>query len=80
MDKTNQFSADLFTEAQWKWIEQKYREGYFVKDLAEFLGVHRETLRRNLQRRGVKPMYRDEMPPLSEFRREFYALGGKQDG
>ena len=75
MAKTNQFSADLFTEAQWKWIEQKYREGYFVKDLAEFLGVHRETLRRNLQRRGVKPMYRDEMPPLSEMSAEFNDLG-----
>ena len=78
--KNNQFSADLFTEAQWKWIEAKYREGYFISQLAEFLGIGRETLRRIFQRRGLRPVSHDEMTPLSEFRREFYALGGKQDG
>lgn len=78
--KNNQFSADLFTEAQWKWIEQKYREGYYISQLAEFLGIGRETLRRIFQRRGIRPVSHDEMTPLSEFRREFYALGGEQDG
>lgn len=80
MDKTNQFSEDLYTEAQWQWIEQKYREGYFMSQLAEFLGIGRNTILRIFQRRGIRPVSHDEMTPLSEFRREFYALGGEQDG
>ena len=78
--ETNQFSEDLYTEAQWQWIEQKYREGYFMSQLAEFLGIGRNALRRVFQRRGIRPVSHDEMTPLSEFRREFYALGGEQDG
>lgn len=80
MDKTNQFSEDLYTEAQWKWIEAKYREGYFMNQLADFLGIGRNSLRRIFQRRGIRPVSHDEMTPLSEFRREFYALGGERDG
>ena len=80
MKNINRFTPDLYTEAQWQWIEQKYREGYYISQLAEFLGIARETLRRIFQRRGLRPISHDEMPPLSEFRREFYALGGEQDG
>ena len=75
MAKTNQFSEDLYTEAQWQWVEQKYREGYYISQLAEFLGIGRETLRRIFQRRGVRPVSHDEMTPLSDFRKEFNALG-----
>ena len=80
MKNINRFTPDLYTEAQWKWIEEKYREGYYISQLAEFLGIARETLRRIFQRRGIRPVSHDEMPPLSEIRREFYALGGEQDG
>ena len=80
MDKTNQFSEDLYTEAQWQWVEAKYREGYYISQLAEFLGITRETLRRIFQRRGIRPVSHDEMTPLSEFRREFYALGNVDGG
>lgn len=80
MKNNNRFSESLYTEKQWQWIEAKYREGYFISQLAEFLGIGRETLRRIFQRRGLRPVSHDEMTPLSEFRREFYALGGKQDG
>lgn len=80
MKNNNRFTPDLYTEAQWQWIEAKYREGYFMSQLAEFLGIGRETLRRIFQRRGIRPISHDEMTPLSEFRREFYALGGEQDG
>lgn len=80
MKNNNRFSENLYTEKQWEWIEAKYREGYFISQLAEFLGIGRETLRRIFQRRGIRPVSHDEMTPLSEFRREFYALGGKQDG
>lgn len=80
MKNNNRFSENLYTEKQWEWIEAKYREGYFISQLAEFLGIGRETLRRIFQRRGLRPVSHDEMTPLSEFRREFYALGGEQDG
>lgn len=68
-----------YTEAQWQWIENKFREGYFLKDLADFLKIHKETLRRNLQRRGVKPLDREAMTPLAELREEFNALGTEED-
>lgn len=80
MGNSNRFSESLYTEKQWQWVEQKYRQGYYISQLAEFLGIGRETLRRIFQRRGVRPVSHDEMTPLSEFRREFYALGGEQDG
>ena len=80
MKNINRFTPDLYTEAQWKCIEEKYREGYYISQLAEFLGIARETLRRIFQQRGLRPVSHDEMTPLSEFRREFYALGGEQDG
>lgn len=80
MKNINRFTPDLYTEAQWRWIESKYREGYYISQLAEFLGIGRETLLRIFQRRGIRPVSHDEMTPLSEFRREFYALGGDQDG
>ena len=80
MGNSNRFSESLYTEKQWQWVEQKYRQGYYISQLAEFLGIGRETLRRVFQRRGIRPVSHDEMTPLSEFRREFYALGGEQDG
>lgn len=80
MKNNNRFSENLYTEKQWEWIEAKYREGYFISQLAEFLGIGRETLRRIFQRRGLRPVSHDEMTPLSEFRREFYALGESERG
>lgn len=80
MKNTNRFTPDLYTEAQWQWVEQKYREGYYISQLAEFLGIARETLRRIFQQRGVRPISHEEMTPLSEFRREFYALGESERG
>lgn len=41
MKNTNRFTPDLYTEAQWQWIEAKYREGYYISQLAEFLGISR---------------------------------------
>ena len=80
MKNTNRFTPDIYTEAQWQWIEAKYREGYYISQLADFLGISRETLRRVFQQRGLRPVSHDEMTPLSEFRREFYALGESERG
>lgn len=75
MGNSNRFSESLYTEKQWQWVEQKYRQRYYISQLAEFLGIGRETLRRIFQRRGVRPVSHDEMTPLSDFRKEFNALG-----
>ena len=62
----------FFTDSQWNWIADRAREGYAQKDLARFLGVHRETVRRGLIRIGRRPVRRNELPELSERRDEFY--------
>ena len=56
MKNINRFTPDLYTEAQWQWVEAKYREGYYISQLAEFLGIARETLRRIFQQRGLRPV------------------------
>ncbi len=66
----------FFTAAQWRWVEERFREGYRLTELAAFLGVHRETVRRGLVRQGAKPESREDLPPLS--RREFLALGAEE--
>lgn len=75
MSKPKQKTMLPYTEEQWQWVERKFREGYFIYDIAAFLGVSRETVRRNLQRRGIKPAERENMEPLNEFRDEFNRLG-----
>lgn len=63
------------TEAQWQWVIDRYREGYPQTELCKFLGMWRNSLFRNLQRRGVIPYGLDELEPLESRRAEFEALG-----
>ena len=65
------------SEAQWQWIIARYREGYSKKAICLFLGMHRTTLFRILQRRGVIPEAQDALEPLEERRNEFEALGAR---
>lgn len=64
----------VFTDAQCNWIGDRWREGYSQIALAEFLGVSRETIRRVLLRQGLRPFFRDELPPLEERRNEYMDL------
>lgn len=64
-----------YTNAQWDWVAARYREGYRIKELAEFLGINRESVRHNLARLGVVPYAHDELDPLSSRAAEFNALG-----
>ena len=69
------------TDAQWRWIGDRWLEGYSQVDLAEFLGVSRETVRRWLTRLGLRPFFRDELPPLEERKKEYMDLWkGASDG
>ena len=63
----------FFTAAQWRWVEERFREGYRLTELAAFLGVHRETVRRGLVRQGAKPESREDLPTDERLRR--YAAG-----
>jgi hypothetical protein len=68
-----------FTDAQWQWVVDRYREGYPQTELARFLGLYRNTLFRNLQRLGAIPYGLDELDPLEERRAEFEALGEEEE-
>ena len=67
----------FFTNEQWDWVSKKIHEGYAQSDIAAFLGVHRETVRRAMIRHGLRPVRRDQLPPLSNSRDEFMMLGRK---
>ena len=64
-----------FTDEQWKWVGQKYQEGYTIRELASRLHVQRETVRRHRMTVGVIPYAKDELDPLEYQWGEFLALG-----
>ena len=66
-----------FTDEQWKWVGQKYQEGYTIRELASRLHVHRETVRRDLMTFGFIPYAKDELDPLEDQWAEFLAMGRK---
>lgn len=63
-----------YTDAQWAWIAERYQEGYRIKDLAAFLGMSREHIRRHLAMLGAHPYAQDELDPLSSRADEFNRL------
>lgn len=69
------YSKLPYSDRQWAWIADRYREGYRIKDIAAFVRISRENVRRNLARMGVHPYAQDELEPLSSRKAEFNALG-----
>lgn len=67
----------MYTDAQWEWCAEKYREGYSIQKIADFLGLNRETVARKSYRMSVIPQNRYELPPLSDFADDFNALFGE---
>lgn len=62
------------TEEQWRWIWDRWLEGYTLRELAEFLGLARETVRRRFQRMGLRTYAKEELQNLEERRDEFNQL------
>lgn len=64
--------SSIYSEAQWQWVAEKYRAGYSQLELARFLGVNRETIRRRFQKMGVLPEEGGRLPELDK--KEFNSL------
>lgn len=69
----------VLTEAQWSWVGERWLEGYTIGELAYFLGLHRETVRRNLIRLGLRPYGKDELTPLRERETEYKNIKEETD-
>ena len=50
MKEVSRMAKSILTAAQWRWVGDRWLEGYTMSELAYFLGLHRETVRRGLVR------------------------------
>lgn len=64
----------LYSKEQWIWAAERVMEGYFMNDVAKFLGTDRRVLQRHMVELGYLPEIRHNLPDLSERRDEFLAL------
>ena len=64
----------FFTDKQWRWIKERYDEGYSMKSLADFLGINRRSIRTAFLRLGLYPETKAALPPLADRRQEFLSL------
>ena len=69
----------FFTYEQWRWIKERYDEGYSMETLADFLGIDRRSIRTGFVRLGFYPGIKTELPPLEPRKEEFMRLGVKKD-
>ena len=65
-------SDRLYSDAQWHWVADRVGEGYQMKDLSAFLGMHPNNIRYNLVRIGRRLDYvslKDLEDAQDEFKR-----------
>lgn len=66
-------SESIYSDAQWHWVADRVGEGYRMKDLSEFLGMHPNNIRNNLCRIGRRLDY-VTLKDLEEMGAEFMKL------
>lgn len=65
-------SKSVYTDAQWTWMHDRFKEGYPMTELAEFAGVSFSSFVYHWHRLHLRlPTY--ARPPLNK--KEFNALG-----
>lgn len=62
----------LYSERQWAWLIEKYREGYSLQEIADFIGFSRSGLVKKFEKRGIT--LRGQLSPLREQKQEFNEL------
>lgn len=62
----------MYTDAQWKWLHDRFMDGCTIKELIEFAMCHRNTMTYHWERLGLSTSKHGG--PLN--REEFEALGG----
>lgn len=68
------FTRDITLE-QWKWLLARYAEGYTMRQLGDWLGIHPRTISRHWDALGIRTLLPEELPPLRERLQEFEVLG-----
>ena len=63
----------LYTERQWQWVADRYREGYTARELADFLCVDYGTVCKHMRSMGVKREPWKKLP-LKDRAKEFNSL------
>ena len=64
------------SKAQWAWLLDRYLEGYYMRDIAAFVGVDPRTVMRYWALHGLKTTrHGEELPPLSSRKQEFVRIG-----
>ena len=69
----------FFTYRQWRWVKERYDEGYSMEALSEFLGINRRSIRTAFVRLGFYPGIKADLPPLSKRQQEFLELAKEDD-
>lgn len=66
-------SESVYSDAQWHWIADRVGEGYLMKDISAFLGMHPNNIRGNLCRIGRRLDY-VTLDDLNDMKEEFARL------
>lgn len=66
---------NIYSDAQWHWVADRLGDGYKMKDLSDFLGMHPNNIRYNLCRIGRRLDY-VTLSDLEDAKDEFLQLAG----
>lgn len=72
ISKYNSNGKQILTPAQWRWVAERYLEGYEMRALADFLRVHPHTVSKHIQQLGIPvPDRSNKLRDLKELRGDF---------